>query len=101
MDLNAAAAWIMEQLLVPGTAVGVLLGLAGTVLAQSKGYIQTGSNAKAIADLKAENAKLVAELQSALERVEELAARLAPWEEFQGKLMAAALAEKVKGSGDA
>lgn len=100
MDLNAIVPWLLEQLLVPGTAVGVLFGLAGTVLAQSKGYIQTGSNAKAISDLKAENARLVAELKSALDRVEELAARLAPWESFQERLMSAALAEKVKGSSD-
>lgn len=100
MDLNAILPWLLDQLLVPGTAVGVLFGFVGTVLAQSKGYIQTGSNAEAISDLKAENARLIAELKSALDRVEELAARLAPWEEFQEQFIAAALAEKVKGSSD-
>lgn len=100
MDLNAIVPWILEQLLVPGTAVGVIFGFAGTVLAQGRGYIQTGANAKAISDLKAENAKLVAELKAALDRIEDLAKRLAPWEEFQEEFLKSTLAQKVRGSSD-
>jgi len=84
--------FMLDSLFVPGTAVGILMGIGLTAYVSMKEWISFGS----VATLKAENARLVAELTAAKDEIEKILARLEPWVEFETELLAAARATRIK-----
>lgn len=87
---------LWENLFTPGFAAGVIIGAVAIGLASYRGWFKFGHSAA----VEIENARLIAELKAALDRIEDLEDRLTPFVEFQEAIMASALAQKIKGSGD-
>lgn len=90
--LESTWQFMLDSLFVPGTAVGILMGIGLTAYASLKEWISFGSTAV----LKAENARLVAELRAAKDEIEKVLERLQPWIEFETELLAAARATRIK-----